>query len=155
MCSIIKKNISIVLFLIAASFVFNQCGDKRDNQDAIIENEESSAYGDDRRMAFDNERDELISDLEDLKERLDVKSEELDSQIEEAEEDTVNELRAIKEEMQQNRSEIEKAIEDLENSSSDTWSGIKVEIENLHDRVLSNLNDWDDRIQNDNDHQFN
>jgi len=121
-----------ILFLIAASFIFIQCDNRTD----------------DRSSAFDEERQEMTSNLESLRDDIDDKIDDLESRIDDADDNEVERnLEAQRDELRDDRSDVDRAIDDLENSTEDTWQTIRTESENLYERVSSKLDEWSDRVQ--------
>jgi len=98
-----------VLFLVAASFIFIQCNDRPDN----------------RSSAFDEERQEMKSNLESLRDDIDDKINDLESRIDNASDNEVERnLEAQRNELRNDRSNVDRAIDDLENSTRDSWQTV-------------------------------
>lgn len=155
--NILKNNIAMIykiinrttiaFILIAASLVFIQCGDRSDNRDPSSIEEDSTnvdstnIFGGNPSPTYIKEREELVSNLEDLKEDLDERIENMDSKIEDADEPDES-MVSMRDELIEDRSEVETAIENLHNSTEAAWNRLRTETENLYDRVSSKLDQW-------------
>ncbi|TVR26625.1 MAG: hypothetical protein EA390_14625 [Balneolaceae bacterium] len=125
-----------LLFLVASSFIFIQCNDRADN----------------RSSAFDEDRQEMKSNLESLRDDIDYKINDLESRIDNASDNEVERnLEAQRNELRNDRSNVDRAIDDLEDSTRDSWQTVRTETEDLYERISSKLEEWSDRMQD----QFN
>ncbi len=123
-----------VLFLVAASFIFIQCDNRTD----------------DRGSAIDQEREQMTSNLESLRDDIDDKISDLDSRMNDADDDEVERnLEAQRRELRDDRSNIDRAIDDIEDATQDGWQTVRTETKNLYERTSSKLNEWSDRTRDD------
>lgn len=142
----ILNKTTTVLFLLMASFFFVQCGDSPDNTSEVYEDDSNTEMQVEGEGEYEEERDELVSDLEDLRDDLDERIDELNSRIEESGDQANEELIATRNELQNNRSEIEQNLENLENSTEENWASVRSESRDLYDRVSTQLDDWANNI---------
>jgi len=123
-----------ILFLLAASFIFIQCDNRTD----------------DRSSAFDEEREQMTSNLESLRDDIDDKINDLETRIDDADDTEVERnLEAQRTELRDDRSSVERAIDDVEDSTRESWQTVKTETENFFDRISSKLDEWSDRVRDD------
>lgn len=142
----ILNKTTTVLFLLTASFIFVQCGDRPEDRSQVYENDMSTETQ--TETQYEEERDELVSDLEDLKEDLDERIDDLNSRIEESGDQANENLIATRNELQNDRTEIQQTIENLENTTEDNWASLESESRDLYNRVSSRLDEWAGRFEN-------
>lgn len=136
-----------VLFVVSASSIFIQCDNRPDDENQEVESDSSTAYLNNQNTSYIREREELVSNLENLKNQIDGRIENLDSQIEESDEADESWV-SMRDELKEDRSKVQSAIESLHNSTQNTWNNLKSETENLYERVSSKLNRWNNTLQN-------
>lgn len=96
----------------------------------------------DRDNTFEEEREELVDDLRDLRDDIDEQIDELRARMEEAGEDAEEEWARTYEELREARSDIDTAIGDAQRATEDTWNDTKAYIEDLHDRISARVDRW-------------
>lgn len=144
---------TIAFFLIASSLAIIQCGDGSDNRDASFTEEDSTnvdstnIFGGNPSTTYIKEREELVSNLKNLRKKLDDGIENLESRIDNADDAADESVVSMRDELREDRSEVERAIENLHNSTEDTWNRARKETENLYERVSSKLDRWEDSLQ--------
>lgn len=133
------KKLFIGIFLIAGSAFMIQCDDGTRQQQ--MEGPETTTETDNQvgqEGATDNfqqERDELVSDLRDLRDDIDGRLDELNTEMESATGEVDQTTQQRYDELTQDRNELDRAIEDLENSTEETWGRVRAEAQNTYDAV--------------------
>lgn len=117
----------IAILFAATSLLLVQCGESSD--DSATER-------------FEEERSELVSNLESLRDDIDEQLEELGSRIDAAGDEADESLTNAYDELRGERSELDRAIDDVERASEDTWASVKSGAEDAYDAVSSTFNDW-------------
>lgn len=133
--------------IVATSLLFIQCGNPPDNAKPEVESDSSTAYLNNQNTTYIRDREELVTNLKNLKEELDGRIERLNAKIDENGGEDKS-LVSMRDELREDRSEVQGTIEGLHNSTQNTWNNMRTEAENLHERVSSKLDRWDDTLQN-------
>lgn len=138
----VNKLIAVILIISGSAFLV-QCGDDgtRQMDEGSEEAMESDNLNQDQNqdMAqegnFQQDRDELAGDMRDLRDDIDNRLDELDSEMGAATGDVDQETQERYDELTQDRDELDQSIEELENSTEDTWSRVQGESQNTYDAV--------------------
>ena len=115
-----------ILFTAAALFLV-QCGER--SEDSATER-------------FEEERSELVSNLESLRDDIDEQLDELGSRIDAAGDEADESLTNAYDELRGERSDLDRAIDDVQRASEDTWASVKSGAESSYDAISSTFNDW-------------
>lgn len=143
----IQNITTTVLFVLTASFFFVQCGDSPDNTSEVYEDNTTTEMQGEAEGGFEEERDQLVSDLEGLKEDLDERIDDLNSRIEESGAQADESLIATRNELTNNRTEVEQSLQNLENTSEENWASVRSESQDLYDQVSSRLDEWANQVE--------
>jgi ABC-type transporter Mla subunit MlaD len=84
-------------------------------------------------------RQEMLSKLEQLKDDIDNRIEDIDHRMEGASDELKEGLDGAKEELLNERSELEKAMDDVKEATSDTWDEVSSFAENTYSSVRDGL----------------
>lgn len=143
----ILNKTTTVLFLLTASFIFVQCGDRPEDrgQSQVYEDDATTEMQTDGN--FEQEREELVSDLEDLRDDLDQRIEDLNTRIEESGDQANENLIATRNELQNDRTEVEQSLENIENATEENWDSVSSETRDLYNRVTTRLDEWANQFE--------
>ncbi len=88
---------------------------------------------------FEQERSEMISQLEDLRDDMDEELETMSQRIERAGDEVDEDLEAAYDELRGERSALDRTISNVERSTEETWGIIKDETSNWYEDITSRL----------------
>lgn len=125
------KKLIFLSLIMASSLLLIQCSESENESQDNIE----------------QERQEVLSDLEDLQGDLDERIEELSSRIENAGDEAGDDPEAALEELKGDRSELDRTIDSVEDASSENWDSVKSGAEELSDNISSTLDGWESEME--------
>ncbi len=125
------KKLIALSFLLAGTLLLVQCGDSETEPENGIE----------------EEKQEVLSNLEDLRDDLDERIEQLSNRIDNAGEEAEDDWEAALEELEEERSQLNRTIDEVEDASSDNWESIKSRAEDLSDDISSTMDEWENDLE--------
>jgi uncharacterized coiled-coil DUF342 family protein len=97
--------------------------------------------------SFEQEKQEVLEDLESLRQNLNDEIRSLSSRLEESEGEKREDLQNALSELRDERSEVNRAIEDVRKAGRDSWDRIKTGSSELYRSVSGKLNEWIDMLK--------
>ncbi len=125
------KKLIFLSLIMASSLLLVQCGESENESQDNIE----------------QEKQEVLSDLEDLQGDLDERIDELSTRIENAGDEAGDDWEAALEELKGDRSELDRTIDSVEDASRENWDSVKSGAEELFDNISSTLDEWESELE--------